>query len=112
MDIPLIGQKAQKIEKPCDRCNNYGYYNIGTDKKEELMQMFCACPIGKELQKLSIEWRMSDLIGYSDNILSRLNVIKARLNEPEKAGKFIDELKKDLEELVKKGKEAIKEAEK
>ena len=93
----------------CPRCKNYGYYEVGIVDKPEKLQMFCACLVGQALNKLSIEWRMSDIKTLLDNVLPRLDIIKARLHEPSKASIFIDELKKDFELLLERSEKALKE---
>ena len=106
MTVQTIGDKT------CKLCKNYGYYGVSISNRKEKMQMFCACPIGQALKRLSIEWRMNDIKVILDDILPRLRVIKNNLHEPSKAGTMVDALEKDLEGLLKKSQKALKDSSK
>ena len=86
----------------CKRCNNYGYFEVGISKSTEKAMMFCDCDVGRNLKLITNEWRLKDMRAMAENSLLRLNIIRAVLNETEKARTYIDELRKDLEEIIKR----------
>ena len=109
MNISTLLNKKEEI---CPRCKNYGYYSIGVRGRSETVFMFCTCEIGKNLRTLSMEWRVNDIKAMANNILPRIDAIKAKLHEPEKASIFLDELKKEIKELIERSEKALKEVNK
>ena len=93
----------------CDRCRNYGYYDIGIIESTKKTLMFCLCPIGKGLRKLSIEWRLNDLQGLLSDVMPRLNLTKDKLAKPDEAGRILDCLMEDLEKVKEKLEKALHE---
>ena len=91
----------------CERCRNYGYYKITINKQKQVMQMFCRCPIGQALKRLSIEWRLKDIEVIADNILPRLNILKHK--DKEQAIPVINALIEDIEKLVNGANKALKD---
>lgn len=107
--MSILGADGKPIENNCEKCKNYGYYQVGA-KKDEAMQMFCECSIGLELRKIGIQWRLSDLKNLMEDIIPRLAVIKEKTSEnPEKAKEFINNLSKDLEGIKEKAEKSLKE---
>jgi len=72
------------------------------------MMMFCACPVGQGLKKLSIEWRLKDMKTMAANIQPRLEEARSKLHLPTEAGKILDSLMDDIDDLIKKSAKALK----
>lgn len=104
----LLNKDGKKMVDVCQKCSNYGYYQIGFKGSDEAMQMFCACPIGKELSKLTAKWRIEDIKRVVDRLIPKLEDIKAKLIKPDEAGKLLVEVIDELNGLQKKSNEALK----
>ena len=105
----IIGERQVKV---CSKCNNYGYYEIGISGKVERANMFCACPIGQGLKRISIEWRLNDIKVLVNNILPRIIKVKSKLAIPTEASKTLNELIQEIKELVKRSKKALRDVDK
>lgn len=108
MTKKILNALGEEIVHACKKCRNYGYYNVDTKQGDKSVFFFCDCPAGEELKKISIEWRLNDLRTVVDNIIPRLDIIKERLSEPDKAKEFINALKEDLQRLKEKAEQGLK----
>ena len=105
----IIGEKQVIV---CSKCTNYGYYEIGISESVKKANMFCACPIGQGLKRISVEWRLNDIKVLVDNILPRIVKAKDILATPTEAGKILDELIQEIDELVKRSEKALRDVDK
>lgn len=97
--LPIIGGETVQV---CARCNNYGYYQVGVEKRKETVQMFCSCPVGQALKGIAIEWRAGDMKLMAEAVLEKLKEVKDSLHEPSRAGKLLEETIKELKDTIKK----------
>jgi len=93
---------ATTIER-CKVCDNKGYRPLifmQGDKKQESM-MFCKCELGQKLNNLTKAFRLEDLKSFANEILPKLKEIQENLYSPSEVGRLLQNLRKDIEQVVK-----------